>query len=145
MAGESHVCGRDRAWRSPSPPSKEHHTAVFLLFVAVTAGTFPLLQHSGNVVFFIALVVLLWFGLPAIVSRLVPRNATVWAAIVNLGTVVSAAVWPSPGVDNKLTEPLFVLGFAVAAIVAVSFSTIVSNPIQRRHRNLAAAPRRSDE
>jgi len=145
MAGESHVCGGDRAWRSPPQPSKGHYAAVFLLFVAVTAGTFPLMRQSRSIVFFIPLVVLLWFGLPAIVSRLVPRNATVCAAIANLCTVVSAAVWPSPGDPNKLTDPVFLLGFAAAAVVAVSFSTIVSNPIQRRHRNLAAAPRRSVE
>src|SRR5262249_6109753 len=128
MAGEWHVCGGDRAWRSPPQPSKGHYAAVFLLFVAVTAGTFPLMQHSRSIVFFIPLVVLLWFGLPAIVSRLVPRNATVCAAIANLCTVVSVAVWPRPRDPNHVTNPVFLLGFGAAAVLAVLFSTILSAP-----------------
>ena len=129
----------------PHRSSATSHTAVLLLTLLVTAGTTPLLRSSGSIVVFIPLILLLWFGLPAIVGQIIPRHAVRFAAVVNLCTVLSLAVWPTPWIHNRWTDPLYWIGLAVGAIIAVSFSTIVSVPIQRRYRTLDGAPKRSFE
>lgn len=123
--GERHVC-RVR-WQRPD---QDHYGAVILLVAVVIAGSHPLIAATGGCVVAAAVIVLLWIGLPLIVTRLVRRPR--WAAAVaNACTMLSTMVWPDPHMPYKLVDSGTWGFIGIMAGLAIGVSVVVTTAVRQ--------------
>lgn len=90
---DAHTCPRGTG---QSVPARSRYIAAVLLIAGVTLGFFPLIRATGTFVFAIMAMVLLWLGVPALVHKLLGREARWFAIAANVCPPLSVAVWPDP-------------------------------------------------
>jgi hypothetical protein len=133
MTGESHACN-DGLTRMRHAPTGVEYATVGLLLVIITAGSFPLVRAGGNFVVGGLIILLLWVGLPVVVTGLLRGQSKWFAAAANVCTMLSAAIWPDPHNPHKLVDSGMWGFLAVMAGVGVCISLVVSAVVRRDPR-----------